>query len=98
MKMVPSLDPQFVIDAGATDLRSKVPAAVLGDVIEAYNATIRRVFIISVVLSCLALLGSIGTEWIPIGGKELDCREGEAVKLEKGGGKMAVLRKMHKKS
>ncbi len=97
-KMVPSLDPQVVIDAGATDLRSKVPAAVLGDVIEAYNATIRRVFIISVVLSCLALLGSIGTEWIPLGGKELDCQEGEAVKLEKGGGKMAVLRKMHKKS
>lgn len=85
--MVPSLDPQIVISAGATNLRGTVPAAVLGDVIEAYNATLRRVFLISVVLSCLALLGSLGTEWKPIQGKGKNSKENETVKMEKGRGK-----------
>ena len=94
--MVPSLDPQVVISAGAMNLRSTVPSAVLGDVIEGYNATLRRVFLISVVLSCLALLGSLETEWIPIKGKGKNGTEIQSVRMEKGRGKSAVLRKMHR--
>lgn len=94
--MVPSLDTQIVISAGATNLRSTVPAAVLGDVIEAYNATLRRVFLISVVLSCLALLGSLGTEWKPIKGQREKGKESETVNVETVRGKGVVLRMMHK--
>lgn len=96
--MVPSLDPQIVISAGATNLRSTVPAAVLREVIEAYNATLRRVFLISVILSCLALLGSLGTEWRPIKGKGKNGRDTESVKVEKERGKRVVLRKIDKKA
>ena len=85
--MAPSLDPQIVISAGATNLRSTVPAAMLEDVIEAYNATLRRVFLISLVLSCLALLGSLGTEWRPIEVKGKNSKESEIVKMEEGGGR-----------
>ena len=93
--MVPSLDPQIVISAGATNLRSAVPHAVLGDVIEAYNATLRRVFLISVVLSCLALLGSLGTEWKPIKGRGNNGKKIESVRVEKGRKNRVVMRKMH---
>ena len=81
--MVPSLDPRVVISAGATNLRSTIPAAELGEVIEAYNATLRRVFLISVILGCLALLGSLGTEWKPIKSKGKKDRDTEGVKAEK---------------
>ena len=96
--MVPSLDPQIVVSAGATNLRRTVPPAVLGDVIEAYNATLRRVFLISVVLSCLALLGSLGTEWKRIKGKGKNGNEIVSVRREEGRGKRVILRKMDKKA
>ena len=99
INMVPLLDPEIVINAGATNLRSSVPAADLGGVIEAYNATVRRVFIIPLVLSCLALLGSLGTEWIPVkGAKKEDDKDREAVGEEKGGGKGMVMKKIFRKS
>ena len=66
-KMVPSL----IRSASCHPyLRSRAPAADLGDVIEAYNATVRRVFIISRVLSCLVL--SVG-----VAGDGVDSRQGE---------------------
>lgn len=70
----------------------------LGEVIEAYNATLRRVFLISVILSCLALLGSLGTEWKPIKGKGKNDRDTESMKVEKERGKRVVSRRMDKKA
>lgn len=97
-EMVPSVDPQIVISAGATNLRSKVPAAELGNVVEAYNSTLRRIFIISVVLSGLSLLGSLGMKWEPIKHNEKNGRKGADVKVEKGRQKGAMLRKIFKKA
>jgi len=50
------LNTRAVLAAGATNLASAVPAALLPDVQEAYNHAVRHVFIVSVALSCLAAI------------------------------------------
>lgn len=49
-------DTTAVLAAGATNLASAVPAALLPDVQEAYNHAVRHVFIVSVALSCRAAI------------------------------------------
>ena len=64
------LDVAGIVAAGATDLKSTVTAAQLPQVIDAYNDALRHVFVVSVILSCLAIIGSLVVEWKPIKKKE----------------------------
>jgi hypothetical protein len=49
-------DTTAVLAAGATNLASALPAALLPDVQEAYNHAVRHVFIVSVAFSCRAAI------------------------------------------
>ena len=64
------LDVASIVANGATGLRATVPAAKLSLVIDAYNAALRKVFVVSVTLSCLAIIGALAVEWKPIKKKE----------------------------
>lgn len=64
------LDVAAIVSAGATDLAKVVPPALLPQVMEAYNDALRHVFVVSVCLSCIAVVGAFGTEWKPIKKKQ----------------------------
>lgn len=66
LSKIPGLDVQAVVSAGATGLITSVPATLLPQAREAYNDALRHVFVVSVCLSCLAILGALVVEWRPI--------------------------------
>jgi hypothetical protein len=67
---IPGVDVVAVISAGATGLKQAVPANLLPQAREAYNSALRQVFVISVILSCLAIIGAVLVEWKPIKKRE----------------------------
>lgn len=73
------LDVQGVINAGAAGPVNFVPPELLGLVKEAYNDALRRVFVVSVCLSCLAILGALAVEWKLAKKREKPKPPGEAV-------------------
>lgn len=54
---------QAVIAAGATHLSNSVPPALLVQAKGAYIDALRHVFVVSVCLSCIAVLGASGVAW-----------------------------------
>lgn len=68
---VPGLEPDIVLDNGALGLIDAVPAEFRDQVLVAYNGALVRVFHISLVLTCLVVVGMFGVEWRSIkrGGK-----------------------------
>jgi len=60
---VAGLNPEAIINTGATNLRNVVPAADLGAVVEAYNYSLTRVFIMTAALSACIILGAAAVEW-----------------------------------
>ncbi|OCK80654.1 MFS transporter [Lepidopterella palustris CBS 459.81] len=64
LAQIPGLDVHAVVAAGASELRSAIKdPEMLAKVTLAYDESLRMVFHISVVLSCLAVLGALGVEW-----------------------------------
>jgi hypothetical protein len=66
---VAGLDTETIVNTGATDLRSVVPASELGTVVDACSYSLTRVFIMAAALSCCSILGSLAVEWKSIKGK-----------------------------
>jgi hypothetical protein len=66
-----SLDPEVIISAGATGLRSIVSFDLLPVVLDAYNSVMRRIFIISAVLGGCSFLSSLFFEWKSLKGKQV---------------------------
>ncbi|KAK5722108.1 hypothetical protein LTR17_014457 [Elasticomyces elasticus] len=62
-RAVPQVDPTVVLNTGATSLRTSVAGMYEPAVLKAYSVALDRVFQIAVVLSCLAMVGALGTEW-----------------------------------
>jgi hypothetical protein len=61
---IPNLHIEAVLAAGASGIRDAVhDPATLAQVLNAYDESLRMVFHISVVLSCLAVVGAVGVEW-----------------------------------
>ena len=83
---VAGLDAEAIVNTGATDLRSVVPASELSTVVDAYSYSLTRVFIMATALSLCMILGSLAVEWKSIKGKKGS--EGspktEEVKLKEG--------------
>ncbi|VUC23481.1 unnamed protein product [Clonostachys rosea] len=67
---VPDLDPQIVIEHGATGLRTAITeqfgAETARGVLEAYNTGLRQCFLVSIIISGLALFAAMGMEWISV--------------------------------
>lgn len=66
LEMIDGLDAKAVVAAGATNLAKAVPKALIPNVQMAYNDAVRHVFVVSVVLSCLATMMVAIVEWKPI--------------------------------
>lgn len=62
-QLVEGVDPAMIVNIGATELRTLVPAEQLPAVLEVYNHALRQVFLITVGLSAVAILGALGLEW-----------------------------------
>ncbi|KAL1895608.1 hypothetical protein Sste5346_005077 [Sporothrix stenoceras] len=66
-KRAPGVDAQFVVASGASDVQatmSKVysPAQVT-EIVASYAAALQKVFLLSLILACLTVLGSASLEW-----------------------------------
>lgn len=62
-------DPHIVVDVGAADVHdvfAKEHPESLNGVLEAYDGALRKVFLISLVLSCLTVFGCVGIEWVSV--------------------------------
>jgi len=60
---VPTLDPAVVLGSGAAGLREVVGKEWIGGVLLAYNEAVTRVFVVSLVMACLTVVGALGMEW-----------------------------------
>lgn len=60
---IPGINPSSVVKTGATSIRNQVPSAELPRVVEAYNYAITHgPFLVSTIIACLAIFGTIGME------------------------------------
>jgi MFS family permease len=60
---IPGLDPGFVVNAGATNIRNVVPPEYLGAVLQAYNHALTTVYHVAVGTSCVLIVGAVFMEW-----------------------------------
>jgi hypothetical protein len=70
LSRVAGLNPQNVVNTGATDLRSVVPANELSTVVDAYSYSLTRTFILTAILSVCMILGAAAVEWRSIKAKK----------------------------
>jgi MFS family permease len=60
---IPGLDPQTVVDTGATDMHKVVPLEYRPKVAGAYNYAITRIFFVSLALALVQLICALCVEW-----------------------------------
>ncbi|KAJ7284548.1 MFS transporter [Mycena rebaudengoi] len=68
---VSSLNPDIVLGAGATSIRSAVDPIFLADVLVVYNQALISAFYVSVAMAGLSIVGSLAVEWKSIKGKDI---------------------------
>lgn len=68
---IPNLDPQRIVQSGATHLRREIPAAYLPEVLIAYDEALVKTFQVALCLACLSLLGAVGMEWRSVKNKQV---------------------------
>ena len=69
---VPGLDPDIILNTGATSLKNNVDAGLLPGVLFAYNKALTQTFYVSLALASLSIFGSIGIEWKSVKGKKIE--------------------------
>lgn len=89
---IPGVDPAEVLNQGATELTKSVGTEALPAVLEAYNGSLRKVFQVGLIMTCLTILGAAALEWRSVKAKkphhsEAAAEEGEAAKADE---KMAM--------
>lgn len=85
---VANLDTETIVNTGATNLRTIVPASELSVVVDAYSYSLTRVFVMAAALSAVMILGPLALEWKSIKndkGSEISPNTKEAT-LEEGVG------------
>ncbi|ETN36532.1 uncharacterized protein HMPREF1541_08810 [Cyphellophora europaea CBS 101466] len=70
-RYAPGLDPQILLAAGATNVRSVVPPELLDGVLFAYNKAVTSSYILAVACGGLAACSSVLFEWKSVKGKNL---------------------------
>ncbi|KAJ5817499.1 MFS general substrate transporter [Penicillium robsamsonii] len=66
IRYAPSVAPKDVIEAGAAELASSFPPAVLSSLEVAYNAAITQTFYLPVAGSALSIFGAVFLEWLSV--------------------------------
>lgn len=69
-RTIDGLDAAMVINAGATALRSAVPADQLSRVLEEYNDALTQTWRISVALASFSIIGAVVVEWKSVKGNK----------------------------
>ncbi len=72
-----SFDPTNLLRVGATDIYSDVPPELLPTVLVAFNDALTHVFIISISMSALTMVGSLTMEWKSVKTKKDSATGGE---------------------
>ena len=62
LSSVPGLNPKIILDVGATSL-TNLPASLKPVVTAAYNDSLRHVYLIGLILTCLTMFGALSLEW-----------------------------------
>lgn len=60
---IPGIDVGSVVATGATDLKSKISASLLPQVLVAYNDALRATFYLATALACCTIFGALAMEW-----------------------------------
>jgi MFS family permease len=60
---IPQVDPAAVLNSGALNLKSIVPAQYLSKVLQIYNEALNSVFRVGLVAACVTVVGALGSEW-----------------------------------
>ena len=68
-RAIPGVDPEAVLEAGATGFRSVVPASALPSVLDVYNRALQKTFEVGLIISCIAVIGAAAIEWKTVKGK-----------------------------
>jgi hypothetical protein len=68
---IPGVEPQEVVNTGATEIQSVIAPHLLPAVLNAYNAAVTHTFYVSVALACLSILGAVFVPWNSVKGKKL---------------------------
>jgi hypothetical protein len=69
---VPGLNTDIVINVGATQLQSVIPAQYLSDVLFAYNESLVKTFYVAVAMAAVTALGSALVPWNSVKGKKIE--------------------------
>ncbi|KAJ8110170.1 hypothetical protein ONZ43_g5943 [Nemania bipapillata] len=78
---LPGFSPALVASGGATTLVNSFPAEYRGDVLSAYNESLRTVFRVGLILAALSVIGSVSMEWRSV---KKDKQGHKAADVEKG--------------
>lgn len=68
---IAGLNPQEVVNTGATDIQSVIAPNLLPAVLKAYNAAVTHTFYVSVALASLSIIGAAFVPWNSVKGKKL---------------------------
>lgn len=68
---IPGVDPQAVVNTGATEIQSVIAPNLLPAVLNAYNAAVTHTFYVSVALASLSIIGAVFVPWNSVKGKKL---------------------------
>lgn len=71
-KVVPDLNPEVVISAGATNLKTAIATGDYANVLIAYNLALQSTYYVAVALSALSIFGAVFIEWKSVKGKKMD--------------------------
>ncbi|KAI9703447.1 MAG: hypothetical protein M1820_005920 [Bogoriella megaspora] len=77
-KYAPGVDPETVIDVGATAVRDVVSKRQLAGVLQAYAKSVDRVFYLAVGAACGVFLFAWGMKWTDVRKKKAPAKKGEA--------------------
>lgn len=69
-RTIPGMDREAVLEAGATEFRSVVPASALPAVLDVYNKALQKTFQVGLIISCIAVIGAATIEWKSVKGKK----------------------------
>ncbi|PIG79519.1 efflux pump antibiotic resistance protein [Aspergillus arachidicola] len=67
---VPEADTSTILSGGATDIKNLVPQELYQAVLFAYNKALDQTFYVGVALSCCAVLGVLGMQWVSVKKKD----------------------------
>ena len=80
---LPGFSPQMISNSGATTLSKSLPPELLAPVLSAYNESLRVVFRVGLILTCLTVIGTLAMEFKSVK-KNMPKKGGAAVDAEKG--------------